>query len=59
MSGHLSRRLNSGHWLIFDRDRLITGCHCGFLADVESDAGYGDSVLDHIEDVVRAEERTT
>jgi len=52
----LAHRINGGHWLTFDGERHITGCHCGFKADPD-DAGYGDSVLDHFEQVVRAEER--
>jgi hypothetical protein len=50
----LSRRVQGGHWLLFDDERHITGCCCGFAADPD-DAGYGDSVLDHFEQVVRAE----
>ncbi|HET6911500.1 MAG TPA: hypothetical protein VFH54_19405 [Mycobacteriales bacterium] len=55
----LAHRVEDGHWLTFSDDRLIIGCHCGFVADMESDAGYGDSVLDHFEAVVRAEERAS
>lgn len=57
MTERLSRRKQSGHWLMFDDRRWIRGCHCGFAADLEADAGYGDSVLDHFEDVVLADER--
>lgn len=38
------------HWLKF-KDGRVVGCHCGFPADPE-EGGYGDSILDHIEDVV-------
>lgn len=55
-SDYLTRRKDSGHWLKFI-DGKVTGCACGFVADIEADSGYGDSVLDHFEDVVRAEER--
>jgi hypothetical protein len=39
------------HWLIFgvhEGRRAVVGCQCGFQADVESDCGYGDSVVDHL-----------
>jgi hypothetical protein len=36
------------HWLIFNVRREVTGCACGFQADVEQDFGYGDSVVDHL-----------
>lgn len=60
IAGEPDRRLahrvdGSGHWLVFDAERTIVGCFCGFRADVESDAGYGDTVLDHFEAVVRRE----
>lgn len=38
----------SPHWLIFNSARQITGCACGFAADVDADYGYGDSVVDHL-----------
>lgn len=38
----------SDHWLMFDAARQVTGCHCGFEADMDSDCGYGDSVVDHL-----------
>lgn len=55
-SNRLAHRVEGGHWLVFDDDRHVTGCQCGFAADPD-DAGYGDSVLDHFEQVVRAEEQ--
>lgn len=42
----------SSHWLLMGQNRYITGCNCGFHAD-EADAGYGDSVIRHIEAAVR------
>lgn len=53
--GLAHRTDGSGHWMMFNPDRWITGCVCGFRADVEDDYGYGDSFLDHFEAVVRAE----
>lgn len=47
----MSERITSkrdGHWLVFDDERRVTGCHCGFEADMDSDCGWGDSVVDHI-----------
>jgi hypothetical protein len=38
----------SPHWLIFDAARQITGCACGFPADLDEDCGWGDSVVDHL-----------
>ena len=38
----------SPHWLIFNSARQVTGCACGFAADVDSDCGFGDSVVDHL-----------
>ena len=38
----------SNHWLLFNAAREITGCHCGYQADMESDLGWGDSVVDHL-----------
>lgn len=35
------------HWLIFDNERHVTGCHCGFPAD-PGDDGYGDSIVMHL-----------
>lgn len=35
------------HWLVFDRDQAVVGCHCGFAAD-EADSGFGDSVVAHL-----------
>lgn len=51
---HLAHRITNPHWLKFDDARRIIGCQCGFAAD-EEEGGWGDSVLDHIEDAVRAE----
>ena len=47
------------HWLIFgpehtDPDiaqRPITGCACGYRADLNEDHGFGDSVVDHLLEV--------
>ena len=39
---------------MFNAKRYVVGCHCGFVVAAEDD-GYGDSVLDHFEDVIRAE----
>ena len=36
------------HWLLFNAAREVVGCACGFDADVESDCGWGDSVVDHL-----------
>lgn len=36
------------HWLIFDDERRVTGCHCGFQADMDADCGWGDSVVEHL-----------
>lgn len=49
----------STHWLIFgpehtDPDiasRPVTGCACGFRADLNEDLGFGDSVVDHLLEV--------
>jgi len=51
-------RVTDQHWLIFaDHPQggvaNVTRCVCGFPADVESDCGYGDSVLKHIEAEIR------
>lgn len=54
----LAHRIEGGHWLTFNGDRHIVGCHCGFTAHPD-DMGYGDSVLDHFEQVVREECRAT
>lgn len=43
------------HWLLFDEGRRVIGCQCGFDADVEADAGYGDSVVAHLRGVVLRE----
>jgi hypothetical protein len=50
-----------GHWLLFDmidhgrlQQRVVSGCHCGFKADVEADCGWGDSVVEHLIDVGRS-----
>jgi hypothetical protein len=48
---------SDGHWLVFDNERRVTGCHCGFEADVDSDCGWGDSVVDHIYAAGRVSER--
>ena len=45
----------SPHWLLFDKARQVTGCACGFRADMEEDCGYGDSVVDHLLVVGRSE----
>lgn len=47
MSDRIASQRN-GHWLVFNDERHVTGCHCGFEADVDSDCGWGDSVVDHI-----------
>lgn len=49
----LERREAMQHWLVFDLSietpsPWITGCQCGFVADVDSDMGFGDSVVDHL-----------
>lgn len=47
----LVRRVGEKHWLLFEvrSGRLmVTGCACGFEADVEADCGYGDSVVRHL-----------
>lgn len=44
----------SGHWLKFNPFKQIIGCHCGFVAS-QDDNGFGDSVLEHFEEVVRRE----
>lgn len=36
------------HWLLFDHERRVMGCQCGFRADVEDDEGDGDSVVSHL-----------
>lgn len=36
------------HWLMFNAEREVVGCHCGFEADMEADSGYGDSVVRHL-----------
>lgn len=41
------------HWLLFDKDRQIVGCRCGFRADMDSDCGWGDSVVEHLLEVPR------
>ena len=41
-------QIRQQHWLVVDEERRITGCHCGFVADLDSDVDYGDSVLVHI-----------
>lgn len=42
------------HWLTFDpATRDVTGCACGFRADLDSDCGWGDSVVAHLLDTGR------
>lgn len=44
--------LTSAHWLKWDTiARTITGCQCGFAADIDSDCGFGDSVVLHLLEV--------
>lgn len=43
------------HWLVFDKGRQVTGCHCGFRANIDSDRGYGDSVVAHLQQMARDE----
>lgn len=50
----ITHRTTGAHWLVFDHERRIVGCHCGFAAHPD-DTGFGDSVIDHIEQVVRSE----
>jgi hypothetical protein len=35
------------HWLAFKVGQ-VTGCHCGFRANLDSDRGWGDSVVAHL-----------
>jgi len=50
--------LNSKHWLKWNTiARTITGCQCGFRADVDSDCGFGDSVVAHLLEVGAADSR--
>ena len=44
-------RVADSHWLMFDGERRIVGCHCGFRADLEADCGWGDSVRVHLKEV--------
>lgn len=50
-------RVLKEHWLVMDGDRAIAGCHCGFVAETDSDCGYGDSVLKHFAGMVIASAR--
>lgn len=43
-------RARHRHWLLFDAERRIMGCHCGYRAS-EADDGWGDSLVDHFEAV--------
>lgn len=47
--GDPHRRLD--HWLVFNGKREVVGCHCGFVADLDSDCGWGDSVVTHLLEV--------
>lgn len=47
---------NPTHWLIFNAEREVVGCHCGFVA-ADEDEGYGDSVVDHLLEVELVEFR--
>jgi hypothetical protein len=40
------------HWLVVQPSGAVSGCHCGFTAELD-DCGYGDSVLAHILDAER------
>jgi hypothetical protein len=41
--------LRAKHWLVFNEIGTgLTGCHCGFPADYDSDCGYGDSIVAHL-----------
>lgn len=44
----------TGHWMLFDGQGRIVGCHCGFVTSVD-EYTHGDDFLDHFEAVVRAE----
>lgn len=50
MLGQRTDDLMAEHWLTFV-DGQVTGCHCGYPADQDSDCGYGDSVVRHLFDV--------
>jgi hypothetical protein len=49
-----NERFSSRHWLIF-QNNAVAGCWCGFDADIDSDAGFGDSVVDHFAEAAIAE----
>lgn len=49
---HLVYDWREHHGLLFDLNRRIVGCRCGFVAS-ESDSGYGNSVVAHIVEVSR------
>jgi hypothetical protein len=40
--------MTGDHWLVFNDEREVSGCHCGFRADLDSDCGWGDSVVEHL-----------
>lgn len=49
---HDSAQASKDHWLKWDTiARTITGCQCGFKADMDSDCGFGDSVVAHLIEV--------
>lgn len=54
----LAHMAEGGHWLLFDGDRRVLGCQCGFPASPD-DHGFGDSVLDHFQSSVEAQLRNT
>ena len=43
-----------GHWLVLTNG-VVTGCHCGFYADMDADHGFGDSVIAHVWEVAQRE----
>ncbi|WP_026931196.1 hypothetical protein [Glycomyces tenuis] len=46
-----SNQVSDSHWLKFNADCQVTGCQCGFRADLDSDCEFGDSVVAHLLDV--------
>lgn len=54
----ISAQAVEGHWLKFNKTtREVIGCQCGFAADIDSDCGWGDSVVRHFFDVGAAAAR--
>jgi hypothetical protein len=50
-TGGLNRHRDAqGHWLKFNNGEIV-GCQCGVRADMDSDCGWGDSVVAHLVDV--------